>query len=492
MAFWSSKTVTVAAAIAVFIAIGNNAHGAESSPLIAPSASSRSLPSCVPTPLTGRHRTYNVGPGQPYTELTGVPWLSLQAGDIVNIFFRSAPYRTFVALKAQGTDTAPIIVNGVTDASCNLPEISGVDAVYATDRTTGYNTQYTTDGSVFFIYRGYADKAKFLTIQNLKITGGSNGINAIAVEDLLVQNCEITDNHGWGVFVNTKNNDPHGEETSYRITIRGNRIYGNGVSGSFLYHNLYVQAYRATYEGNYIGQLRPGAIGSSLKDRSSGTIIRYNMIVAAARALDLVETEGGHGTVDADPLYNDAWVYGNVIIDDDSLPGESSFALIHWGYDNDPAQARKGTLHFYHNTVVANMHGDRGSWLALFDQQSNSNDLSPHNVVEAQNNVIWQTGSASIRMGKSTGTINFIGRNWISSGWGTGNPWIKNSVAVSGASTLIQGSDPMLDADYRPIAGSPVIGQAAGVDPTPVAYEFTRPAGTTARASAADLGARGF
>jgi hypothetical protein len=50
----------------------------------------------------------------------------------------------------------------------------------------------------------------------------------------------------------------------------------------------------------------------------------------------------------------------------------------------------------------------------------------------------------------------------------------------------------MLDADYRPIVGSPVIGQAAGVNPTPVAYEFTRPAGTTARASAADLGARGF
>jgi len=105
------------------------------------------------------------------------------------------------------------------------------------------------------------------------------------------------------------------------------------------------------------------------------------------------------------------------------------------------------------------------------------------------------TGATGITQGVEWGMkerINFIGKNWISSGWGNGNPWIKNSVAVSGASTLIQGTDPMLDANYRPIAGSPVIGQAAGVTPTPVANEFTRPAGTTLRASAADLGARGF
>ena len=30
--------------------------------------------------LTGSHQTYNVGPGQTYTELTDVPWLSLQSG----------------------------------------------------------------------------------------------------------------------------------------------------------------------------------------------------------------------------------------------------------------------------------------------------------------------------------------------------------------------------------------------------------------------------
>jgi hypothetical protein len=455
-----------------------------------PPVSSIPSTSACSVALRGSHATYDVGPGKTYTELTNVPWLSLQAGDVVNIYYRATPYRTKFALKAQGTAAAPVVINGVTDANCNQPVVSGTNAVYAADRaSSGYDNQWSLDDSVIYIWwgnGGWANKPKFITIQNLKLTGGSSGIFAVTVEDLLVQNCEITDVNGWGVFVNTKNDEPNGEETSYRVTIRGNRIYNNGVAGSYLYHNLYIQSYRATYEGNYIGSLRAGAEGSSIKDRSSGTIIRYNTIVAAARAIDLVETEGGRGTVDADPLYHDAQVYGNVIINDDTVPGAGSGALIHWGYDNNPLEARKGTLYFFGNTVVSNIQGD---WIALFDQQSSSADVDPHNSIEVQNSIIWHSGSARLAMGKNVGKVTFTGRNWISSGWINGDPWNGNTVTVGGQATLIQGTNPLLDTNRRPTASSPVVGQATGTTKAAVSYEFLSPVGVTPRATAKDLGA---
>jgi len=441
---------------------------------------------CGSLRLIGKHRTYDVGPGQKYEELTTVPWLALRAGDVVNIGYRPTPYRTMIALRAQGSAAAPVILNGVTGPNCARPEISGERAVLAADRAgEGYDNKYSLIGAVINIWwgnGGWGNKPQHITIQNLKITGGTSGIVAVTVEDLLIQNCEVTDNAGWGVFVNTKGDDPHGIETSYRVTLRGNRLYNNGVDGSYLYHNVYVQAYRSVYEGNYIGQLRPGASGSSLKDRSSGTIVRYNMIVAAARALDLVETDGGHGTVDADPLYNEAWVYGNIIVSDHTLPGVSSGSLIHWGYDNNSAQGRSGVLHFYDNTVITVDSDD--DWIALFD-------LPPgRQSVEAQNNIIRHSGSAKFELAKEQGAIRFLGRNWISSGWGKGDPWKRNSVTVAGEDTLIVGGNPMLDKDYRPAAGSPVIGQANSATATPVISEFSDPAGTSPRPAALDLGAR--
>lgn len=84
-------------------------------------------------PLQGKHATYNVGPNQQYTELTQVPWLSLVAGDVVNIYYRATPYATLIGLRAQGTADQPVTINGVTDASCNRPVLTAVNAVPAAD-----------------------------------------------------------------------------------------------------------------------------------------------------------------------------------------------------------------------------------------------------------------------------------------------------------------------------------------------------------------------
>jgi hypothetical protein len=475
------------------------------------------VPSTAPcsSALKGTHKTFDVGPQRQFEELDKVPWLSLQGGDVVNIYYRPEPYRTYLALRAEGSAKQPVVINGVTDsptAPCRRPEISGDGAHYAADRNgydlTGDNSTRRDQDILIWSGQGQWGRIpRFITIQNLRLTGGRTGIYAVTVEDLLVSNCEITQNVGWGIFVNTKNDEPNGEETSKRITIRGNRVFGNGLAGSYLYHNLYLQARRTLVEGNFIGQLVPGARGSSLKDRSSGTVIRYNTILAAARALDLVETEGGHGEhgnpnqVDTDPLYPDAWVYGNLIINDGDLPGESSASLIHWGFDNNFDRARKGTLHFFANTLLSSQrHGD----IVLFDQQSNNDDRDPHNVVELSNNIIWQTGGAQLLMGKTHGVVKFVGGNWLSSGWSPGLS--GNSIEIIGASSLIQGANPLLSCvlpssaalDCRPRSGSAALG-AAIPTPTlpPVLFAVAGAgenaevaiAGTTARSGASDSGA---
>ncbi|WKB53904.1 right-handed parallel beta-helix repeat-containing protein [Eleftheria terrae] len=432
-------------------------------------------------------RTMDVGPGKPFTELEDVPWLQLGPGDVVNIHWRPQPYRSKIALRAQGRPEAPVIINGVTNAKCERPEISGESAVTARDaaRARFFSKEHSEFLGTVFLYRGPQDKwghrPKHLMIQNLKITGahkknsytaqdgstgryasGAAGIYAIVAEHLTIDNCEITGN-GNGIFINSRSVD----EASAYITVRRSRIHGNGNSGSWLEHNLYVQAARTLYEGNYIGQLVPGALGSSLKDRASGTVVRYNHIVAAARALDLVEIEDGVKQVSDDPLYHQAWVFGNLIVSDWNNPGQSSVKLIHWGGDNSPDAFRHGTLHFYGNTVLLNVEQQKQFWyVTLFDMPE------ARQTVSARGNVIVNRNTAELRLGTDNGTIELAGTNWISSGWLVGDR--KSPVALRRNGYLVLGRDPGLDADARPREGSPVIDKATALPPPasgPVAVE---------------------
>ncbi len=464
--------------------------------------------------LVGKGTTFNVGPGQKYAELTQVPWLSLQPGDVVNVFHRSTPYRTKFGLHAQGTVSAPVVINGVTDANCNRPEINAQNAVTADDAVQAkfFNKQHSENLGAIFIYRGPADAWSHvpsnIVIQNFKITGayksntytaqdgttgtynlGAAGIYAVRVEGLTVQNNEITGN-GNGVFVNSRGDDDY----SRFITIRRNRIYGNGNVGSYTEHNLYIQAVRPLYEGNYIGQLRAGAVGSSMKDRSSGTVVRFNHIVAAARAIDLVEIEGGVAAVKNDPLYNHAWVYGNLIVSDHDRPATSSTLLIHWGGDNDPRYFRNGTLFFYNNTVATRATQAQAYYLCIFDMPT------PTQRVEASANVFMHTGTGRLNLGYKSGAIVLRDTNWLGKGWA--KAWTSEVTFDSMGARVIDGVDPGLDADFVPRAGSVVLDKgtrAPPAFPSPASvanlnpdFRFAAPAklmNRPVRGAAPDLGA---
>ncbi len=466
-------------------------------------------------PLIGSHKTYDVGPGRPHAELTTVPWLSLEAGDVVNVYYRPEPYRTKIGIRASGTAQRPVIINGVTDADCRRPTITGQNAMTPDDarQRSFFSEKYSEFLGTIFIYRGpwdpYPYKPKHLEIRNLKITGaakgnayisqrgtpgkysgGAAGIYAVVVEDLLVENCEITGN-AIGVFVNTRNDSE--EDASRHITIRRNIIAFNGTPGSYFDHNLYIQSQGVLYEGNHIGQLVAGAVGSSLKDRSSGTVIRYNRIDAAARALDLVETEGGGTTVFKDPAYHDAWVYGNLIVNDWSSPLASSGALIHWGGDDTPQYYRRGTLYFYYNTVVSRADRKQTWRIAVFDLPSDQQR------VEARGNILCNLGDTNWQLLGHSGKLDLVGTNWIEDGWQNGYEGAKVEVNVRGK--VLTGGEPgftaLASGDFRLGDKSLAVDAGDAVAPAGLAsrwveWEYREGGGPARRArhgSAYDLGA---
>lgn len=420
-------------------------------------------------PLKGSGTTYDVGPGQPLAELDQVPWLSLQAGDVVNIHHRETPYRVKVGIRGQGTAQAPIVINGVTDRECRRPVISGENAVPAQDARARrhFNKQYTENLGVFLLHKTGSDpygwRPRHIQFRNLHITGahptrsytaqdggtgvysrGAAGIYAVTVDHLLIENCEITGNAN-GVFVNSKSR----EESSDTVIVRNSRLHDNGVVGSWFEHNLYVQVRRALYEGNYIGQLIPGARGSSMKDRSSATVIRYNHIVAAARAIDLVEIEGGVPPVLEDPLYPHAWVHGN-LIEDNARAGAGrawSVKLIHWGGDNDPRYFRRGTLYFTQNTVRIRVDRADAWYVGLFDLPG------PEQRVLMRGNVIQNLGTTELRLGLERGTIELADTNLFAGKRVDGSPGHDLRLRIGGR--VIDVADAGLDDNGRPRPGAP-------------------------------------
>lgn len=507
-------------AVALCVSGVVNAAGEGPRPVNAPEATlwppavSEPLSGSCSSAIEGRQRTFHVGPGKQFEELNEVPWLSLGAGDVVNIHHRQQPYRTKFGLRSRGTMEAPIVINGVTSASCERPEISGRDATTASDaaKERFFNKQHSENLGVVFIYRASSDpwshRPAHITIQNLKISGahksnryvaqdgsagtyalGAAGVYAVRVEGLRVENNEITGN-GNGVFVNSKGDDDFSEN----ITIRRNVLHGNGNVGSYTEHNLYIQARRPLYEGNHIGQLIAGARGSSMKDRSSASVIRYNHIVAAARAIDLVEIEGGVGPVRSDPLYPHAWVYGNLIVSDHNLPSRASSLLIHWGGDNDPRYFRNGTLYFFNNTVVTRASQAQAYYLSVFDMPT------AHQTVLASANVFVHEGSSALALGYKSGRIVLRDTNWIARGWL--RSWAPEVSFDQTGGTVLEGPHAGLDASHVPTPGSPVADRgASSLDALPapvgpsnlaVSHQYTGQASLTRRSvkgKALDAGA---
>jgi hypothetical protein len=473
--------------------------------------------------------TYHIGTGKAYgsiAEFTG--WTSLQPGDTVLIHYRAEPYREHILLCQQGTQENPIVIQGVRGDNGHLPVISGDSAVIPPQFDGHLHSTIYQGYGIIYVHRSMADdpwgfEPEWIEIRNLEVRSatpevytftnsegvsgqaypnGSSGIYIKTGNNILVEKCTI---HDCGNGFDVQGVDA----MAHNITVRNCHIYGNGRTDARRdrEHNIYTEASGMTIEYCLIGRLRNGSGGSAIKDRSANTVIRYNKIYSGARALDLVEPENqsthhcitnaisGDG-MHEEPGFDTTWVYGNVIIN-----GPSSLLysnnMIHYGADNCPNASRSGTLLFYNNTVYTDMDFSHRQYSRLFDIST------PRETVVLRNNVFYNAGSTHIAFAYSssdtitTGTVNWEGGNWITSGYTDfytkyEGVWNETVAPLEGENNGVL-SDPA-NGDFSIPAGSPLLSAGAALPAEilakhPVNKEYDEEFGFLERLTTNDIGA---
>lgn len=404
--------------------------------------------------------TYDVGPGQSLDSPSDVAWESLVAGDVVNIHWRETPYKHKWVINRRGTETQPITVRGVPGPDGELPVIDGNGA------TTRLALNYWSEGRGVIKVGGASipsdDGAAHVILENLEVRsgrppfsfsddGGStrnypNNAAAIFVEKgdhITIRNCVLRDS-GNGLFVSHQSSD---------VLIDGNHIYDNGNIGSIYEHNSYTAAAGITFQFNHYGPLREGCSGNNLKDRSAGLVVRYNWIESGNRQLDLVDAEDSVA-LQQDPRYGTTYVYGNILIEPD---GAGNRQIVHYGGDSENVLAyRKGTLHFYHNTIISTRVGRTTLFRLSTDDES----------VDCRNNIIFATDNGNqLELLSSAGSMR-LSNSWLKPGWTVSFDGSSTGVVTDDGSN-ITGTDPgflsFANQNFKLLESSTVIN--AGTNP---------------------------
>lgn len=369
----------------------------------------------VLTPALAHATTYEVGPGQQYANVGDVPWPSLAAGDTVRIHARSTPYYEKFIVNASGTASAPILIEGVADPSTGeLPILDGQNAVEAT------NEQGYQDDDRFLIKVGDASNpsnpagAAYLTIQNLHLrnahpnytfssnrlgSGVSYSDNAAGIwlqhgDHLTIRGCEL-DHNGNGIFAAWGSSNPVSN-----VLVEANYLHDNGVTGTGLQHNSYIQVDGATYQFNHYGPPLQGGDGNNLKDRSSAMVARYNWLEGGERVMDLVDNSGLTGNA----AYFTAYVYGNVLVKD-SLAANN--AIIHFGGDSGTTSNYRTTLWLWNNTIISQRTGN--CTLLQLDTSAQT--------AHVLNDIIAATSGSTVPGLSANGTVS-LDHTWVASSSG--------------------------------------------------------------------------
>ncbi len=377
-------------------------------------------------------RVFDVGPGKTYSTINEVVEKGLQAGDVVRVYWKSEPYREKIFLPYQGTSGNPIVLMGVPGENCTLPVINGENAI-STDTVrvlsairgiviiTDAENDYLNPIPQWIYIANFNIKGARPDNQFSDYDGTSKNYtqNAAAVfvgrgENIHLYNNEIND-AGNGLFVYSAN---HTDLVSKNILIEGNYFYDNGTPGTDQQHSTYTEALGIIYQYNRFDPQRTGASGNSIKDRSAGTVIRYNWIDGGNRCIDLVDAEDSNIIVN-DPSYRKSFVYGNIMIK--RLNAGKDF--VHYGGDSDPSIYRNGILHLYNNTMITyndENFGENNTNETLVVRLNTDNESA-----DIRNNIIYHAGvqpsdpmdyGNPLCIKRSEGVVN-LKSNWLSTGW---------------------------------------------------------------------------
>jgi hypothetical protein len=458
---------------------------------------------CDPAVAPGHD--YQVGPnaGQ-LTEGTQVPWENLGPGDTVRFFDKqdangvALPYHSKFAINGRGTATAPIKVCGVPGPNGERPTVDANGALTRSTMSFGRDNAKDANQSrgIFYIGSiasevGVNAPAK-IVIDGLRLINARPGNTytdaagaqkeysdfgaAVWVEygtdGVTVSNSSI-DNSTMCMF--SRSQDGSTATVSKNITFAYNDCTNYGIVGDDHEHGTYIQSETVLYEGNHMGQPIPGAYGNAFKDRSVGTVGRFNWIEGGTFGFDLVEAEDWENYAMSKPAYHAAFIYGN------HFDMSSALAIHYGGGVGDPRIFRKGTLWFWNNTVRERgkaISGEGAAWLFRIS--------TTDETVQAWNNIFYCDDGVtnnyfcSFRSPQDVqppefrgGNLN-LGVNWMTHGCGDA----PNSVCdgdgyhdfpggtFTGASNLIAGlAAPLSLTSYAPTVNGPADNSAQAQRP---------------------------
>lgn len=455
----------------------------------------------------GTGKAYEVGPGKAFASVEDVPWEKLGAGDTVMIFHRKDPYRSKILISRSGTATQPLRVCGVLGPKGERPVLDGENAVARKTPVHAYEPQQDRGLVIVSLDKEdrYGTKPSHVVIEGLEIRNAfrdlpftgqngdrrkylplSAGVFVERGEDITIRDCLVQKN-GNGIFVASGSDEA---TLSRRILIEGNEIRENGTPGDGFdrRHNVYGEAAGIVYQFNHLGPLRDGAGGSAIKDRSIGTVVRYNWIEGGARQLDMVEPEDANAQLHGHVSFDEAWVYGNVLLSDE----RGSSNVVHFGGDTGMEDKyRKGPLHFFSNTVVVRVDQQKRWRTSLFQLESNGQ------TAKMASNVVWafapQGQPTELALMNASGKLEVGAGNVVGPAFGDfpQGREAKGSVVGSSAITKVSTS-PFVDAargDFTPAAA--LLGKAGPPENKVfhADFEYVATCASRSRAGKADVGA---
>jgi hypothetical protein len=430
----------------------------------------------------GSGRDYEVGPGKRFEKLGDVPFERLAAGDTVRIHHRREPYREKLMIGGVGRPDAPIRVCGVRGPGGERPVIDGDGATTRPSLVFPYDG-HQVRGLIIVGWRRsdpWKTSPEHIVIEGLELRNASPkhrftdksgkaaayaqnaaGIFVQRGRNVTLRGNVVHDN-GNGLFVGTAG----GDELTEHVLIEGNYVYDNGSDENYYHHNVYNEASGVVYQFNHFGPPKAGPkgiLGANIKERSAGVVIRYNWIEDGAHVVDLVDAQEAREPNLKSASFRESWMYGNVVVRGPAASG----SMIHYGGDSGLEHTyRKGTLRFFHNTVVIENAAHK-DWegTAIFELSTNDERLDSRNNVYVSDAPRPSRPVALLgaRDGVVSGKATFAG-DWIREGISaTAGHKAKVVATPEGLEGGLRGKDPgfvgLARRDFHLAAGCPFVGK---------------------------------